>query len=97
MSERQDREIRNREIRIHDTLEPGWLERDSPMEVTLGHEEYVEMIGFIGHDATTGEEMIVIADRDQANEIQSVLDEGHKVMAITPWTRYMKLIDGERP
>ena len=92
MSEGQDREIR-----IHDTLEPGWQERNSPMEVTLGQEQYTEMIGFVGHDATTGEEMIVIADRDQANEIQSVLDEGRKVMAITPWTRYMKLIDGERP
>ena len=91
------REGQDRQIRIRDTLEPGWQERDSPLEVTLGHEEYVEMIGFIGNDVTTGEEYIVIANRDQANEIQSHLDDRHYSIATTPWNRYMKKIDGEKP
>ncbi len=76
---------RDRHIRIRDTLEPGWQDDD------------IEMIGFVGNDATTNEEMIVIADRDQAHEIQSVLDEGRRVMATTPWHRYMRKIDGEQP
>ena len=90
-------EGRDRQIRIRDTLEPGWQERDSPLEITLGHEEYVEMIGFVGNDVTTGEEMIVFAERDQANEIQAHLDDGHYSIATTPWNNYMKKIDGERP
>lgn len=81
---------RNRRIRLHDTVEPGWQERDAPLEITLGHENYIEMIGFIGVDIDTDEAMIVVANRDQANEIQGVIDDYGSIIAVTPWNRYMR-------